>query len=225
MAQPDGTLETLHETLPLAQRLALSYAPAAARDPVLALFALDARLAGLIRHSSEPMLAQLRLAWWRETLRRDAGEWPEGEPLLAALRGWRGAHGELEVLVDGWEALTAPAPLPEAALRQLAEGRAAACAALAHAVGAARDAGAAGALGRAWAHSDLAMRLSRPDEREAARRLATREAPARPRVARALRPLAVLAALAQRRMRLGEESAAHSPAAMLLALRVGLLGS
>jgi len=55
-------------SLPTASRLALAYAPAKARLQTLALFALDTRLAGLLRNSSEPMLAQLRLSWWRETL-------------------------------------------------------------------------------------------------------------------------------------------------------------
>ena len=214
----------LVETLPLAGRLALSYAPAASRKAVLALFALDTRLAGLIRNSTEPMLAQLRLSWWRETLRRDMREWPEGEPMLAALRSWGGAHRDLEALVDGWEALTIPPPLTEAALLQLAEGRGAAFAALANAVGYAEQAPGAAALGQGWALADLSMRLSRQEERDAARALAmTRKVPSL-HVSRPLRPLAVLFALANRRMRKGDNAAAHSPAALMLAMRVGLLG-
>lgn len=214
----------LVETLPLAGRLALSYAPAASRQAVLALFALDTRLAGLIRNSTEPMLAQLRLSWWRETLRRDKREWPEGEPMLAALRSWGGAHSDLEALVDGWEALTMPPPLTEAALVQLAKGRGAAFAALAQAVGRADEAPRATALGEGWALADLSMRLSRSEERDAARSLAMARKSPSLRVSRALRPLAVLFALADRRMRKGDNAAAHSPAALMLAMRVGLLG-
>lgn len=214
----------LVETLPAASRLALAYAPRAARLPTLALFALDARLAGLLRHSREPMLAQLRLAWWRESLGRDAEEWPQGEPLLAALRSWSGGHKALVALVDGWEALTGPAPLPAEALAAMAQGRADAFAALATALGLEGEADAARRLGRSWGLADLAMRLGNPQERAAAASLAGVDGEAPPRVSRRLRPLLVLHALARRRAERGEEAAAHSPAALLTAMRAGLLG-
>ena len=51
----------LAETIPVFQRLALSYGARPARLPTLSLFALDARLADVLRSASEPMLAQLRL--------------------------------------------------------------------------------------------------------------------------------------------------------------------
>lgn len=210
--------------LPSASRLALAYAPAGARLPTLALFALDARMAGLLRNSREPMLAQLRLSWWRESLDRDAAEWPEGEPLLAALRSWNGEHRALTALVDGWEALTGPAPLPGEALRQMAGGRARASAGLARALGLGDDAAAAYRLGLQWGLADLAMRLGDPREREAAASLAWAESGQRVRVRRPLRPLLVLHGLALRRLKRGDDAAAVSPMAMLTALRLGLLG-
>lgn len=217
--------DILLATLPDIERLALAYAPREARLPTLALFALDARLAGLLRHSSEPMLAQLRLAWWRESLAADPVSWPQGEPLLSALKSWNGAQSQLPKLVDGWEALTGPAPLMSAPLNAMADGRAAACAALASALGQGREADAAFALGRRWALADLAMRLGNEQERSIAQGLAF-EAFDGPsfHVSRTLRPLAVLAALAQRRAVAGNDDAARSPAALLQALRIGLLG-
>jgi phytoene synthase len=216
--------ESLIGTLPSLERLALAYAPARARVPTMALFALDSRLAGLLRHSREPMLAQLRLAWWRETLGQGADAWPAGEPLLAALRSWNGGHTALARLVNGWEALTGPAPLPRSALEDMIIGRAEAFAALAGALGARSEENAARKLGRRWALTDLAMRLSNADERGAVREMLEEEAGRIPKVSRALRPLLVLQGLAERRFRLGSEAAAQSPAAMLKAMRLGFLG-
>lgn len=189
----------------------------------LALLALDARLAGLLRNSREPMLAQLRLAWWRESLSQPASKWPEGEPLLEALRTWNGHHGGLVSLVNGWEALTGPVPLPETALETMAQGRAAAFATLAQALECKGDLAAAQRLGRSWALSDLAMRLGHESERATARALARTDRAKGVRVSRAMRPLIVLNGLAARRLDKGED-AATSPAAVLTAMRLGLLG-
>lgn len=215
--------QALLGTLPVVERLALAYAPARARQATLALFALDTRLAGLLRHSREPMLAQLRLAWWRENLDSSGEEWPTGEPLLAALRSWEGKHQALIPLVDGWEALTGPAPLAAEALETMVAGRGDAFAALARVLDADRHVEEARQLGRQWAIADLAMRLSNAQERATV--LAMRSAGGtRPRVSRALRPLLVLQALAERRLEKGSEAAVQSPAALLTAMRLGLLG-
>jgi phytoene synthase len=182
----------------------------------LALLGLDQRLAGIVRHSHEPMLAQLRLAWWREQLRSDAANWPTGEPLLAALKTWRGRHGALTALVDGWELLTGPAPLPAEALDGFADGRGQAFAALAGVLGARDDAMKVRELGRAWAFADLAGNLSNPEERDIVRALAASSSA--PRLSRAMRTLAVLHGLAQRRLH------GLSPTSLLAAMRLGLLG-
>jgi len=215
----------LVETLPVTSRLALAYAPARHRPATLAVLALDARLANLLRHSREPMLAQLRMAWWRETLGQDAAAWPSGEPLLAALGSWQGHHGALAALVDGWEALCGPAPLAPASLETAARGRGAAFAGLAQVTGCEEAAELAGRLGTSWGLHDLAMRLGNTQERAAARDLAERDrsgfVPGR--APRPVRPVAVLRALAVRRLAKGEE-AASSPAAVPTAMRVGLLG-
>lgn len=212
--------EALLATLPTLQRLALAYAPAKARVPTLALLALDTRLAGLLRNSREPMLAQLRLAWWRENLLRDRREWPAGEPILQALASWQKSHGALTALVDGWEALTGTAPLPPTALDVMASGRGAAFAALAGIIGKDADIEAAARLGKAWALADLAQRLTHPDEHNAARELMEGADRGVPHLSRAMRPLVVLHGLAQRQLA-GVE---HSPTALLLALRLGWFG-
>lgn len=216
--------DVLVQSLPTVSRLALAYAPRAARSPTLALLALDARLAHLLRQSREPMMAQLRLAWWRESLGQPAARWPSGEPLLALLASWRDRHGALVALVDGWEAMTGPAPLPDTALEAMAQGRAEAFAALADVVGCGHDRETAMRLARSWALSDLAMRLGHPAERDTARTMAQADQTRSVRVSRPLRPLLVLHGLATRRLNKGEEAAATSPAAVLKAMRLGLLG-
>lgn len=220
-ADANGTEATLVGTLPLIERLSLAYAPARAHLPTLALFALDTRLAGLLRNSREPMLAQLRLAWWRENLERGGTEWPAGEPLLTALRSWQGAHGGLTALVDGWESLTGPAPLPVEALEVMVAGRGEAFAALAHVLAVPAEAGAARELGRKWAMADLAARLRNDKERSAVIAMLAGEKGRRPRVSRPLRPLLVLQGLAERRLASGHEA---SPMALLKAMRLGLFG-
>jgi phytoene synthase len=218
-----STEDLLVETLPTVSRLALAYAPRSARMQTLALLALDTRLAGLLRNSREPMLAQLRLSWWRESLGQPADKWPEGEPLLAALRTWNGHHGGLVSLVNGWEALTGAAPLPETALEAMAQGRAAAFATLAQALESGDDLRGVQRLGRSWALADLAMRLGHESERASARALALVHPAKGVRLSRAMRPLTVLHGLATRRLAKGED-AATSPAAVLKAMRLGLLG-
>lgn len=208
-------IEGLVEALPPLQRLALAYAPASAREPTLALFVLDQRLAGIVRNSHEPSLAQLRLAWWREQLQVDAAQWPRGEPLLAALKSWGGGHGAAVELVNGWEYLTGAAPLPEADLLAFAQGRGEAFAGLARVLGA--DPAPALKLGRQWALADLAAHVAHPEEQARARHLFAAEGKP-PRVARALRPLTVLHGLAAK----GRDG--QTPGALLTALRIGLLG-
>ena len=216
--------ESLVASLPAIAQLALAYAPRRARARTLALLALDARLATLIRRSSEPMLAQLRLAWWREAVEGDPGRWPSGEQLLLAIRSWDEDREGLIALVNGWEALTAPSPLGEGALTGFAEGRAKAFAALARVSSCHQDAKAAEVLGRIWAFEDLAMRLGRADEHNTALALAVAQPVRLPRVSRPLRPLRVLAGLARRRRKAGGDAGASSPGAVLEALKLGLLG-
>ena len=65
--------------------LACLYAPEAVRPGLMALFALDLELAQLVATTTEPMLGEIRLAWWRERLTElDAGRAP-AQPLLQAL--------------------------------------------------------------------------------------------------------------------------------------------
>jgi len=200
-------------------RLALAWAPHASREATLALFALDTRLAGFLRRGGEPLAAQMRLAWWRETLQTPASDWPKGDPLLDTLRDWA-APDRLVALVDGWEALLGEG-LDREAIRDFALGREKAWLALAEQVGCS-PAGVEAAA-QAWALADLAANLSGAAEREGVLGEASALSPELPRE-RTLRPLAVLGGLGRRALSRGGRPLLEGRGAALLALRLGMFG-
>jgi 15-cis-phytoene synthase len=82
------------------------YAPSAVRPALFALHGLDLELAHVVATTTEPMVGEIRLAWWREALRAlDDGVVP-AQPLLQVVgaellpRGITGA--ELAGLEDRW---------------------------------------------------------------------------------------------------------------------------
>lgn len=193
------------DTLPPLWRLAVAYAPAATRDQWLTLLALDMRLSQIVRSAREPMLAQMKLAWWRDRLAQRAADWPKGEPLLAALACWQDGHGALSGLVDGWEALLGDEPQPEA----LMAARAAACVAL----GGERARG----MARGWALGDVANLLG---SEAVADRIGAQDW-RRQRLLRGMRPLVILHGIAA----YGRGDPAKMQKIPLLTLmRLGLLG-
>jgi phytoene synthase len=200
---------------PLA-RLALAYAPAKTRDAWLSLLSLDGRLSAVVRGAREPMLAQLKLAWWRDRLGADPAGWPKGEPLLARLAEWGGHAAGLSALVDGWEALLDE----EGGLADFADGRAGAMAALAGLLGS--DVEAARDAGRRWALADLALHLGDPHDKARAVALLDEAAPAAA-LPRAMRPLAIMAGLSERAVRRGAGEALSGPGALLAAIRLGMI--
>jgi phytoene synthase len=83
------------------------------------LWALDERLARLAATTTEPMIGQIRLAWWHEALSDDSGVKGRGEPLIDAMRE---AHAVppagFSAWLDGWEAM-----IGDVDLDAFAEGR------------------------------------------------------------------------------------------------------
>lgn len=214
-------MHSLVETLPLPQRLALAYAKRGLRAQWLGLLALDAHLANLLRQSREPMLAQMRLAWWRERLAEPVAQRPRGDPLLDLLAAWTGHEAALVALADGWEHLLAER-LDGEAMRGFAAGRAAAFAGLAELAGTVTAP--AAAAGTRWALADLAAHLSQSDERAAVLAAAHALPPEPVSLPRTLRPLAVLDGLARRSLARGGAPLADGPLAGLAALRLGIAG-
>ena len=205
------------DSLPPPWRLALAYAPAPARPLWLSFLALDVRLAGVVRQAREPMLGQMKLAWWRDRLKADPATWPKGEPLLASLRSW-GDHAKgLVPLVDGWETLLDEWDGGEG----LTQGRVAAMQALAGALGA-HDADAVAAMARGWAAMDVASHLA---DREARTKAMARLSDLdwrRHGLPRAMRPLTVLHGMARRAVGGGDPA---SPLALAHAIRLGIFGA
>jgi len=107
--------------------LALSYASPDARPALLALFALDSALAGILRTTHEPMVGQMRLTWWHEALIRLDVTAPPAEPILQALarhvvpQGISGAR--LAGMIDGWEELLDAEALDDAGIGRHADAR------------------------------------------------------------------------------------------------------
>lgn len=211
--------------LPDAQRLAWAYANAASRAPLSILLALDLRLAEIVRSIREPLLAQMRLAWWRDELAKPPERRAKGEPLLAAIGDvWAGEEAGLRALVDGWEELLADPPLPAAGAENFAAGRGAAFAAAARIAGGADENSAITLAAKRWALADLAAKTSDLDEK--AEVVATGlELGAKPvLLSRAMRPLQVLDGLARASLAAGGAPLMQGRRNILTAMRLGLLG-
>ncbi|WP_235534530.1 MULTISPECIES: hypothetical protein [unclassified Sphingopyxis] len=82
--------------------------PHARRAALSALWGLAARLTKLLLDAREPLIGQIKLAWWRDMaalIASDPDALPKGEPLLAELQAtWAGQSG-LDALVDAAEAM------------------------------------------------------------------------------------------------------------------------
>ncbi|GAA3745099.1 hypothetical protein GGR91_001110 [Sphingorhabdus rigui] len=93
--------------LPPPSNLAVVYTPVVFRHAFTLLLQLDARFTDVVRKAREPMIAQIKLAWWRDAFAAEPALRPKGEPLLQAL----GACGDvislsaLQDLVSAWELL------------------------------------------------------------------------------------------------------------------------
>lgn len=193
--------------VPPERDLVLASVPRAARAAIATVFALDDRLAGIVRTTREPMVGQMRLAWWHDALERlDTAPAP-AEPLLRATQAMLLPHGVtgalLATMTDGWEELIVADPLDDAALARHADSRGRTLFLAAGAVlvpDIAKPAAALSAAGQGWALADLSRHLSRPDaaDRAAAQarlRLSDAFSDAWPRQIRGIGLLALLARL------------------------------
>lgn len=94
-------------TLAPPAKLAVAYARGSIRHPFTLLLEIDERLQGIVETAREPMIAQIKMAWWREAFEKPANARPKGEPLLQALNGVDDVipSAALESLVSAWEIL------------------------------------------------------------------------------------------------------------------------
>jgi phytoene synthase len=184
--------------------LALSYAPDRSRAALDALFALDAALGNVLRTTREPLVGQMRLAWWREALEGLDASGAPAEPVLQSLTAAvlpLGITGSaLSGMVDAWEALLGDAGAGLIDDHARLRGRA-----LFAMGGVALDAAPGDPVedaGEGWALADLAANISDPALASQAReRAAARLAQARrSRWSRTGRALGALALIADRQL-------------------------
>lgn len=224
MAKPMTKLE-IQENLAAEQRVALAYMQGKAREMLAGAFAFDRRLARIVAHAGEPLLAQMRLAWWRDNLSKPVSGRPAGDLVLDALsRQWPDWEDALQLMLDGWELLLGEGPLSDNAARQFAEGRTAVFIAVAFAAGCERSVAAVEQAARRWAFADAAAHSANRDERALLIALGKEDGLGPGRLPGALRGLAVLDALASRALNRGGTPLMDGRGAAMCALRVGLLG-
>jgi 15-cis-phytoene synthase len=184
---------------------ALGQVPDDKRRAVGALWRLDAALGAVLASGREPMISQIKLAWWRESLEKLDRERPPAEPMLeevasnliSAVSG-----SELAEMEQAWLVLLGPASLTATDLSDYASrGRRLfrySALLLGGDLGAEQE-----QAGEGWALVDLARHSSKADAEAA---LGAARARLRPALwPRPLRPLGMLAALAARDVERGLE--------------------
>jgi phytoene synthase len=117
------------------------FAPIERRETLMVLYAFNHELARAREAVREPMMALIRLQWWREVVEGARRRHEVAEPLAAALAEGRLLQSDLAALVDGREAEAEPSIPTFAAWQDYVRGTAGA---LARAAG--RALGAEGAM-------------------------------------------------------------------------------
>lgn len=88
-------------------RLAIAYAAARYRAAFRLILQIDQKMADIVAKAREPLVGQIKMAWWREGFTSPSESRPKGEPLFEALA----VHGTdippaaLEAIVSAWEIL------------------------------------------------------------------------------------------------------------------------
>ncbi|PKP95409.1 MAG: hypothetical protein CVT75_02075 [Alphaproteobacteria bacterium HGW-Alphaproteobacteria-14] len=210
------------DPIPPEAELALAWSPAKLRKPLTTAFQLDRRLARIVAHTTEPILGQMRLAWWREVLNKPLSERPCGDAVLdAAGRDWAGREAALVAMVDGWEVLVTAEQLGPSEVETFGSKRAAFFNALHDDRSRAGEDRVAAAAFH-WAIADAAAGVSDESERALLIDAGLARAAAGGRLPRELRGLAVLDALALRALRRGGRPLMEGRGASLAALRAAI---
>jgi len=210
------------EPLPPEIGLALAWSPPKVRGPLTTAFQLDRRLAKIVARTSEPLLGQMRLAWWRDVLGKPVAERPRGDVVLDAIgRDWAGREAALAAMVDGWEVLVTAETIGIEEARVLGMGRGTFFAALDQ-----RDDRAGqdrlAAAGYRWALADAAAAVSSSGERDVLVSVGLARSHIGGSFPRELRGLAVLEALALRSLKGGGHPLMAGRGASLAALRAAI---
>jgi len=171
--------------------------------------------------TSEPMLGQMRLAWWRDALAKPVAERPRGDLVLDGIGlHWAGRENALAAMVDGWEVLLSAERLGPGEAEAFGTARGAFFAALAP-DSSPTVAQRLAAVGSRWALADAAAAVSDEKERAAlvAAGLAKGQGGTATRLPRGFRGVAVLGALAMRALQRGGRPLMEGRGASLAALK------
>jgi 15-cis-phytoene synthase len=210
------------EILPPELALAMAWTPQKVREPLRIAFELDQRLARIVARTTEPMLGQMRLAWWREALGKPVGDRPRGDAVLDAIgQHWAGREAALMAMVDGWEVLITAEHLTASEAAAFAEGRGAFFAALVPLEAGAVQQRIKSAAAR-WALADAITGISEPHERSVLLAAAPPKGTGGAKMPGPLRGLAVLDALAQRAINRGGRPLMDGRGAALSALKAAI---
>lgn len=125
-----------------------------------AIFRLDHALGRVVAATREPMVGQVRLAWWRDNLLLfQQGKPVAAEPVLQALAdGLDGVmlHQNLSTMVEGWDILFESMPLSRDQLATYARLRGGTLFGALAALAGLSDTESAAAVGARWALADFA---------------------------------------------------------------------
>lgn len=90
-------------------RLAIAYARPDLRMAFSLLLRFDDRIAGIVGRGTEPMIAQMKIAWWHDAIAAARDDRPKGEPLLIELNHIDNdtLNEAMQRLLDAWGLLLA----------------------------------------------------------------------------------------------------------------------
>ncbi|MEM7664440.1 MAG: hypothetical protein AAF250_01160 [Pseudomonadota bacterium] len=212
------------ETFPPQIELVLAHTPQALRLRFAAYFALDQRLARIVSNTTEPMLGQMRLAWWRDMLRTDLNSRPSGDAVLDAIgEHWQGDDEILVELVDGWEILVAEESISRKEISDFANKRAGPLAGL---LADLEEQVAARVMsaGMRWVMADTACKVSDEAERQQLIDIGLGLKSNAASLPGALRGLAILEALSLRALKRGGRPLMEGRGAALITMRASIFG-
>lgn len=189
------------------QRLALAYGPTASRDAMAAILCFDRNLGRAVGLASQPLIGQVRLAWWREQSRAISQSVDVRDPCLLAMKelvqAGRVSERQMEALVDAWEGILDDETDPSSSLGRFGERRGTAVFGMAAGVAGCDQTDVMAAAGKLWALVDFARRTGDRDTAERAFRIAEAHTGVARDLPRAMRGCAILTRFAEHDIRRG----------------------